>query len=478
VEFDYDVIDPDDTNLEIRCRVFNMAAAKKYEELIPLSITGDIGYPVTMGTDKHITLIFDPAIDQSNLSIVLSAIDRQPINIHEIISQVDSNKLKAHLDKLQGKRNTGDQFQYDYARAYINHEAESHLKTNSLPFSNNYTGINYEANKLGVVAPSNIVVMDAHYDSAPNSPGADDNGSGVVGVLEALRILSDYSFKKSIRFLFFDLEELGLVGSTVYGSSQLNKKDSIKAVLNYEMIGYYSDQPNTQTFPAGFNLLFPDAYNQVLANSNRGDFITNVANTFSSPLKKAFDNYANTYVPELKVISVEIYGKGEVAPDLRRSDHAVFWDKNIPALMITDGANFRNKNYHTTKDSITYLNFNFMTNVVKATMATMINLAEIEHGTSVEYSVDLSTATVDATENSFNVNYKNNYFSITSNESQKAAPVKLYDLTGNLICKDIIDLTENQLTKWNCSGLNIGMYFLSIEFPSGIQSQKIFVDGQ
>jgi Zn-dependent M28 family amino/carboxypeptidase len=78
------------------------------------------------------------------------------------------------------------------------------------------TCVNYVADQYGMNNPEEIYVVDAHYDGVSISPGADDNGTGVVGVLEAMRILSKYSTNKTIRYALFDLEELGLVGSNVY----------------------------------------------------------------------------------------------------------------------------------------------------------------------------------------------------------------------------------------------------------------------
>ena len=177
------------------------------------------------------------------------------------------------------------------------------------------------------------------------------------------------------------LEEDGLVGSTRYVSSGIPAGDQIAGVFNFEMIGYYSEQPNTQTLPNGFNLLFPDANAAVINNQYRGDFITNVGNTVSLPLAMAFAEAAALYVPDLKVITLNVPGNGQLAPDLLRSDHAPFWFGNYPALMLTDGANFRNECYHTPQDTFDHkLNFTFMANVTKATLAAAAKLAEIQHG--------------------------------------------------------------------------------------------------
>ena len=113
-----------------------------------------------------------------------------------------------------------------------------------------------------------------------------------------------------------------------------------------------------------------------------GDFITNVANEVSNPLKETFDSCAAVYVPDLRVISLATPGTGALTPDLSRSDHAPFWFAGYQALMLTDGANFRNPNYHESTDNISTLDFEFMTNVVKATLATAAKLADPIHASA------------------------------------------------------------------------------------------------
>ena len=120
-----------------------------------------------------------------------------------------------------------------------------------------------------------VLILGGHYDGVNISPAADDNGSAVLGVLEAAKILSQYNFKRSVRFLGFDLEELGLLGSKAYTTNGIYGYEKIKAMIDFEMIGFFSNRNNSQTFPNGFNLLFPSQYNQVAADNNRGNFINN-----------------------------------------------------------------------------------------------------------------------------------------------------------------------------------------------------------
>lgn len=477
VEIDFDLVDPDNNFLEVSCKLFNISTDKMHEEVIPKIIEGDVGFPISQGTNKEIKIVLNAGTDLSNLILVLSAYDREPMNLQELLDRVNEDNLREYLTQIQGIRNTSNPVFYNKSRDYITNQANQYLETKSLQLTGpSYTCINYEVSKLGSYNPSNIIIMDAHYDSAPVSPGADDNGSGVSGVLEAIRLMSEYAFDKTIRFLFFDLEELGLVGSNIYVNSQLNKRDSIKAVINYEMIGYYSDQPNSQNFPAGFNLIFPEAYNIVNANGNRGDFITNVANTNSSFLKTAFINASSTYVPGLKLISLEVPGNGSLVPDLQRSDHAVFWNKNIPAIMLTDGANFRNKYYHTPNDSLHYLNFTFMSDVVKAAIATMAELAGIQHGSSIEIKLDLTSHTNNPDSRQYTIHYAGDQVNITSNTDQPKTSIEVYNSSGKKYYSFIYNLTAGRAEQMHVPVLLPGIYFLYIRNQINRHCLKLMIN--
>jgi Zn-dependent M28 family amino/carboxypeptidase len=256
----------------------------------------------------------------------------------------------------------------------------------------NYTGHNIIGRKPGMGEEQTVFIIDAHFDSVQNGPGADDNGSGVVGFLEALRVLAPYNFERTIKFIGFDFEESvgvsgGLYGSRQYVQTQLQSWETIAGVVNFEMIGYYSEQPNSQQIPTGFNILFPNEYNTVAADSFRGNFIVNVGDTESQDFTLAFDSLTRQYVPDLKIVSLTLPSNGLVAPDFRRSDHANFWDIDVPALMITDGANFRNTYYHTPNDSVSKLNFTFMSRVVKGAVATIAALAGIQHSSYADADV-------------------------------------------------------------------------------------------
>ncbi len=362
------------------------------------TITGDAGTGITPGVGKQIVWNYDTISNVYAYSIRLVADDRQLPDIQTIVDQVDSNRLRSSLQFVQGIRN------YQSAPSHLeevkdtiqSHFVQAGLQTYTQDFTNlNYLGQNIIGRKPGLGKEDTTYIIDAHFDSVNDAPGADDNGSGVVGVLEALRVLASYNFTKSIRFIGFDFEETGLDGSTKYVQSGMPAWEKTQGVLNFEMIGYYSDKANSQQVPSGFNLLFPTQYNQLVTDSFRGNFIVNVGDQQSGDLTQAYQSLSQQYVPALKTSTMNLPGNGTIALDFRRSDHAPFWDVDVAAIMLTDGANFRNHNYHEPSDTIGALSFTFMSNVVKGAVATLATLAGIQHSTY--YDADIIPTSIPKT---------------------------------------------------------------------------------
>ncbi len=408
INITYDVSDAESDPLEITFKVSN-DSGKSFFYSTAIT-TGDIGYPISPGNGKSILWDYNDTVkDFSGYVFLIEANDRKPVNIQDIVNQVDSGRLYDNVTFMEGlrHRNTG--------AANLQNTRDSLFQRfdryDLLPWVQNfsfglYTGQNIIGKLPGMVHEDTVYIIDAHYDGVAGGPAADDNASGTAGVLEAARILSQFSFEKSIRFIGFDLEEDGLKGSIAYVNSGVQAQENIDGVLNFEMIGYYSNQPNSQTVPSGFNLLFPTAYTQLQADTFKGNFISTIGNTASDPLNSLFKNSAQLYVPQLRVMDLSVPGKGTIAPDFRRSDHAPFWDTNRKALMLTDGANFRNKNYHSANDVKDSLNFGFMTNVVKATIATVATLAVPRHS---DVQVFRAANPVDLAEHIWDCDFYANY---------------------------------------------------------------------
>lgn len=355
------------------------------------SATGDVGFPVSPGSGKQIELSYDPGIFFiGNYQIRIVADDRIVPSIADIVAGVDSVRLRSDLAFIASasRHYQGNPSHLEAVKDTI--EARflaKNLQTYRQPFTlENYSAHNIIGRMPGMKNEAVTYLVDAHFDSVEDAPGADDNGSGVAGMLEAMRVLSQYQFEHSIKFIGFDFEEstpvLGLNGSREYVSNGIKNYEQLEGVLNFEMIGYYSSAPNSQQVPFGFDFLFPNQYSMVASDSFRGNFVVNAANTASSGLMSVYDSLAALYVPGLKVVSIALPGNGLIAPDFRRSDHASFWDGGYKAVMLTDGANFRNHNYHTPADTLGALNFTFMSNIVKATVASAAELAKPQHSSA------------------------------------------------------------------------------------------------
>ncbi|MFN8257805.1 MAG: putative Ig domain-containing protein [Bacteroidales bacterium] len=440
LKIQYDLTDNENDNIRITLKISNNRGKDFYFPIT--NISGDIGYPVTPGNRKTVTWNFPDSINYSMLIterfvIKLIADDLQPFDIQELVNQVDSNRLLQDLNLIQGIRHRVSGVQN---LANVKNLIESRLgicgmptERKNVPFTNDdgtaYTGQNIIGRLSGNYTETAFYILDGHFDTVINSPGADDNGSAVAGFLEAARVLSKYCFDKTIKFIGFDLEEAGITGSRIYARTCIPANEQLQGVINFEMIGCYKTANNSQTLPNGFSTLFPEFYQKVASNNFKADFAFNISNVASNDLKAEFDNCAAQYVPQLKVYSLSVAGDGSSVPDLRRSDHRSFWDAGYKALMITDGANFRNTNYHTPADLANTLNYTFMANIVKTTIATLAKLCGPIHGNSKTFRI------TSPLQGKYTIGNSGNYLNLTSVSRE----LRTRGITGNLVLEILND---------------------------------------
>ncbi len=450
VTFDFDLSDAENDMCGVELRVSGDGGLTW---LIGLdSITGDTGYPQTPGAGKSIVWTYDPftltaqtGSGPVNFQARVIAYDLNAPDIQNIVDQVDSARLVQTLQFVEGTRHrTAAPAHLQEVRDSI----ENLMAANGLqdwhhffPFGGTQ-GRNFSGRLPGLLDEPTTYLISGHYDTEPNTPGADDNGTATAAVMEMTRIFSGYQFRHSIRSIGFDLEESGLLGSFYYVANEIPAWENVDGLLNMEMIGYYDDNPNTQSLPAGFNILFPDAYNAVVSDSSRGNFLTNVANVASNSLKETFDTCAATYVPDLRVISLAAPGNSTVAPDLRRSDHAPFWDGGYKALMLTDAANLRNPNYHTPGDSIATLDLDFYVKNVKAVLATLVKLADplnASFSVSNPFTIDVPVNLTDQMEMDQFLVYPNpssGRFKITfASDGNSPVQINCYNIKGEKVAE-------------------------------------------
>jgi hypothetical protein len=212
-------------------------------------------------------------------------------------------------------------------------------------------------NVIGEYGPDtlDVVVIGAHYDTDGDQPGADDNASGVAGLLELGRLLSQVQLQSKVIVAAYVLEEMPhfrthVMGSAVHAKSLRERGASVKLMISLEMIGYFSEGKNSQGFPSPLLKLF---------YPSRGNFILVVDRLFSTRAQdvKKWMSAAS----ELPVYSINA---PPIIPGVDFSDHFSFWQQGYPAVMVTDTAFYRNEAYHTRRDTADRLDYDKMAQVV------------------------------------------------------------------------------------------------------------------
>jgi hypothetical protein len=251
------------------------------------------------------------------------------------------------------------------------------------PFSASWGGVLYDGQnvigtRLGTSLPSETVMVSAHFDHIPDCPGADDNASGVAGMLESARLLAASPHPRTLRVACWDLEEDGILGSRAYAARARTRGETIRVNFVYDMIGYKRTEPNTQLVPGGedvFGAAFPEQLQQLIANSRRGDvmvlfadepgYVTpNGGSAFASEVKVAAATVG------LKIITMELNATLVSGfSDTLRSDHSSFWAEGFTSLYVGDSGEFRNPNYHCRNgtDSVSTLDFEYARQMAQAT---------------------------------------------------------------------------------------------------------------
>jgi Zn-dependent M28 family amino/carboxypeptidase len=214
---------------------------------------------------------------------------------------------------------------------------------------------------------NDVVLIGAHYDSVDGAPGANDNATGVAGVLALARRFAGKHPEKTIRFVAFVNEEPPYfqtpeMGSLVYAALCKKRGDQIVAMISLETIGYFSDAPGSQVYPSvGLGAFYPKTAN----------FIGFVGNLGSRQLlKRALNRFRETQKLPSEGAAVPAF-----IPGVGWSDHWAFWQNGYPAIMITDTALFRYHHYHQPTDTPDKLDYDRFTLVVSGMEHVVADLA-------------------------------------------------------------------------------------------------------
>lgn len=215
----------------------------------------------------------------------------------------------------------------------------------------------------------NVVVIGAHYDAVEGTVGADDNASGVAVLLALARRFAGTKPDRTLRFVAFANEEpphfqTPDMGSLHYARRCNERGETVVGMLSLEMLGYYSDAPRSQQYPALLAAFYPD----------RGNFIGFAGNRKSWRLvrrsARAFRR-GTSFPAEAAVLP-------EIIPQIGWSDQWSFWQFGWPALMVTDTALFRNPWYHTARDTPETLDYERMAHVTTGLRAVVAELAGVD----------------------------------------------------------------------------------------------------
>lgn len=287
------------------------------------------------------------------------------------------------------------------------------------------------------------VLICAHYDCMPSNdfaPGVDDNGSGTAAVLEAARVISKYQPEYTIVYALWDLEEQGLIGSNYYAKNASQRKDSIIAVINLDMISYDSNQD----FMAEINVR--DYYNSVKLSKTIYDLNQNLSIGLN-----------------LQIIN----------PGITSSDHSSFWSNGFSAICLIESLKDFNKNYHQTTDNMTILNKEYFYRMIKLSVASLASIAFSNSLSEIEKNIPAQFLLAQNFPNPFNPS-TNILYSIPADG---IVQIKIFDLLGREVSNSVNEFKTQgtHLLKLDLSPnvLSSGVYYYSLKFGGTVQTRKM-----
>jgi Zn-dependent M28 family amino/carboxypeptidase len=280
--------------------------------------------------------------------------------------------LRTHVEQLAGEigeRNVFRPQALHEAAAYIERQWERQgYAVERLTYE--VSGIdcfNLEITRDGAARKDEILLIGAHYDTVAGSPGANDNASGVAALLEMSRHFAAIEPAMTVRFVAFVNEEPPFFatkdqGSMVYAKAARRRGDDIRLMASIETVGWYSNEPGSQSYPPLFNIFYPD----------RANFIGVISNfrSWGATRRLAAAFRANSDFP------LETVAMFPFVPGVSWSDHQSFWAQGYRAAMVTDTAFYRYRHYHASSDAPDQLAYPEYACVVSGLCAAFSELAQ------------------------------------------------------------------------------------------------------
>ncbi|MDA0667583.1 MAG: M20/M25/M40 family metallo-hydrolase [Planctomycetota bacterium] len=229
--------------------------------------------------------------------------------------------------------------------------------------------INLLATIPGTKNPNRILEISAHHDTVPGTVGADDNTSGVMVLLELARLLQQHRPEYTVRLCFFAAEEIGLRGSYEHVRRMLDSGEvnQVFGLINMDTVGFYTEEEDSQESPARIPfLVWPPS---------TGNFLGIIGGHGSASLAHLVEDAGSVYVNDLPTYTLARLGA--FLPDARRSDHAPYWDVEIPAVFLTDTAEFRTDTYHRPSDNVESVNLEALRKVTALVFSAAVSASEL-----------------------------------------------------------------------------------------------------
>ncbi|HET8587772.1 MAG TPA: M28 family peptidase, partial [Candidatus Limnocylindria bacterium] len=300
--------------------------------------------------------------------------------LEQLAATVDRDRLRADLEALPAPRHRlSEPDRTDAAERRIAARLnDAGWRAERRPFDG---GANVVALREG--AERSALAVIAHHDTVAGSGGADDNGSGVVALIELARLLAPFRFKRSIVLAAVDLEETG----RFEGSAALIQTYGPRLVgaVVFESLAFVDARPGSQRIPPGLSVLYPEQLERARANALAGTWTLLVYRSTGLPLARAvaagFTGFGRgTPLVVRDPLDLPLIGRAlpYLVPTVRhfaRSDHTAFWRNGIPAILLTDTADLRNPRYHTPFDLPATLDYDRLADTVVATAFAICRLA-------------------------------------------------------------------------------------------------------
>lgn len=297
---------------------------------------------------------------------------------------LDARRLRSHVDTLAveyAPRNYREPENLEACSSYIfEHFNQAGGRVTVQPFKVEQVGSS--ATRIGDIVYRNVIasfgpqdgkriVVGAHYDACGETPGADDNASGVAGLIELAYLLGRTELNQRVDLVAFTLEEPPFftssdMGSARHAESLRREGVEVEVMICLEMIGFFSEERGSQRFPTPLLKLF---------YPSRADYIAVVGGFHDRKLVREV-KASMRGATELPVHSMCAFRR---FAGIDLSDHRNYWNAGYEALMITDTSFYRNQRYHGMSDTPETLDYECMANVVLGVYEAVVRLANGDH---------------------------------------------------------------------------------------------------